>query len=124
DGSWSFAIGEGDYTAVIRAQRQIGQSRIGRELLVEWLPGGTDEASPTRAVAEVRRRPFASYVGSLVWFALEMMLFAIGAIVSWRRPLDRSARIFFWVCVFTVGAYMGGYHWSEIVIARPLIFPF
>ena len=125
DGSWSEPIAEGDYTAVIRAQRKIGQSRRGREILVEWRPeGAADDAPPRSAVAIVQWRPFGTYVWSLVWFAQEIVIFAIGLIVLWRRPNDPSARVFFWLSFATVGAYMGGYHWSEIVIARPLIFLF
>ncbi|QDV34334.1 sigma 54-interacting transcriptional regulator [Tautonia plasticadhaerens] len=125
DGSWSFDIEQGDYTAVIRAQRRIGESARGREVRVDWIPaGGPIDGEPVRAVAKVRSRPIATYVWSFVWLALELVLFGIGGIVSWRRPNDRAARVFFWLCVVTVGAYMGGYHWSEIVINRPLIFGF
>ena len=42
----------------------------------------------------------------------------------WKRPRDESARIFFWLCVATVGAFMGGYHWSRLVVHQPLIFLF
>jgi DNA-binding NtrC family response regulator len=44
--------------------------------------------------------------------------------VYWRRPRDEAAQLFFWLCVFTVGAFMGGYHWYRIVVYRPLIFLF
>ncbi|WP_235905356.1 sigma 54-interacting transcriptional regulator [Tautonia marina] len=128
DGAWSIELADNDYTAVIRAQRQIGQTAPGSTLLVEWLPldweGDRSDRGPIQALAEVRLRPFGMYVWSLVWFAQEMVIFALGAIVLWRRPNDRSARVFFWLCVFTVGAFMGGYHWSEIVSDRLLIFPF
>ena len=125
DGSWSESISEGDYTAIIRAQRRIGQSRRGEAIQVDWrAEGASDDAEVRSAVAIVRWRPFGTYVWSLVWFAQEMVIFAIGLLVLWRRPNDPSARVFFWLSFATVGAYMGGYHWSEIVIARPLIFLF
>ena len=125
DGSWSFDIEEGDYTAVIRAQRRIGESDRDRAVRVDWIPArGPIEGGPVSAIAVVRSRPIATYVWSFVWLALELVLFGIGVTVSWRRPNDRAARVFFWLCVVTVGAYMGGYHWSEIVINRPLIFGF
>ncbi|MEW4568174.1 sigma 54-interacting transcriptional regulator [Tautonia sp. JC769] len=127
DDSWSIDIADNDYTAVIRAQRQIGQTAPDAILQVEWVPldeDGREVGEPVRALAKVRQRPFGMYVWSLVWFAQEMVIFALGALVLWRRPNDRSARVFFWLCVFTVGAFMGGYHWSEIVSYRALIFPF
>src|SRR3954452_88361 len=53
-----------------------------------------------------------------------MLIFAVGARVYWKRPHDSSARLFFWLCVVTVGAYMGGYHWTEIVVEPELIYSF
>src|SRR5262249_36479552 len=32
--------------------------------------------------------------------------------------------LFFAVCIVTVGAFMGGYHWTEIVAEPALIYPF
>ena len=52
------------------------------------------------------------------------MIFAIGARVFWKRPDDDSAQLFFAVCIVTVGAFMGGYHWTEIVTQPWLIYPF
>ncbi|MEO6808266.1 MAG: sigma 54-interacting transcriptional regulator [Isosphaeraceae bacterium] len=66
----------------------------------------------------------STYIWSLVWFVQEMLIFVVGARVVWKRPRDASARLFFWLCVVTVGAFMGGYHWSQIVVHRPLIFGF
>ncbi len=53
-----------------------------------------------------------------------MLIFAIGARVFWKRPDDESAQLFFAVCIVTVGAFMGGYHWTEIVTEPGLIYPF
>src|SRR5208282_4829065 len=47
-----------------------------------------------------------------------------GASRFWKRPDDVSARLFFVLCLVTVGAYMGGYHWTEIVVRPALIYPF
>ncbi len=51
-------------------------------------------------------------------------MFAVGAIVLWKRPEDRSAAQFFWLCIVSFGAYMGGYHWSRIVTQPVLILGF
>ncbi len=75
-------------------------------------------------MVRVERRPISVYLASLLWFLQELSIFAIGARVFWTRPRDDSARLFFWLCVVTVGAFMGGYHWSEIVIYPPLIYIF
>ena len=42
----------------------------------------------------------------------------------WKRPDDVSAKLFFAVCIVTVGAFMGGYHWTEIVTEPLLIYAF
>jgi transcriptional regulator with GAF, ATPase, and Fis domain len=50
---------------------------------------------------------------SFLWFFLKLFLFSVGAIVFWKRPGDEAAAQFFLLCVVTLGAYMGGYHWSH-----------
>ena len=52
---------------------------------------------------------------SVLWFLLKIGLFVVGAIVFWKRPEDHSAAQFFVLCLVTIGAYMGGYHWLYIV---------
>ena len=78
----------------------------------------------TRREAVVRYPPTRTYVWSCVWFLQELLIFGVGARVFWKRPGDVSARLFFVLCLVTVGAYMGGYHWTEIVVRPALIYPF
>jgi transcriptional regulator with PAS, ATPase and Fis domain len=66
----------------------------------------------------IDRLPSEELIPSIVWFFLKIGLFAIGAVVFWKRPNDQAAAQFFLLCIFTVGAYMGGYHWARIA-ARP-----
>ncbi|HWE37916.1 MAG TPA: sigma 54-interacting transcriptional regulator [Isosphaeraceae bacterium] len=110
-----------EYTDYVKALYRAHQ-RIGDWVQVRWRDAGDGNGK----VGEVRvaRRSLGTYVWSLIWFLQEMGIFYVGARVFWRRPGDESARRFFWLCVATVGAFMGGYHWSEIVIYPPLIFPF
>ena len=76
----------------------------------------TRRRTVARGPCEVDYPPTRSYVWSCVWFLQELLIFAIGARVFWKRPNDDSARLFFLLCIVTVGAYMGGYHWTEIVV--------
>src|SRR5579864_2930592 len=105
-----------DYVALLRDLR----SKIDQSVRVEWTHAGTRK----QAVALVRLPPLGTYIWSFVWFVQEMIIFGIGALVFWKRPHDESARLFFWLCIMTVGAYMGGYHWSEIVVDPFLIYLF
>jgi transcriptional regulator with GAF, ATPase, and Fis domain len=70
------------------------------------------------------RPPLASLAPSVLWFFLKAGLFVVGALVFWNRPGDRSAAQFFWLCIVTFGAYMGGYHWSRIITQPVLLLVF
>ena len=109
------------YTDYVRILRGLS-SQVGKEVPVSWRDRETGKV--LSAVARVRSRQSSTYLWSLVWFAQELVIFMIGARVFWKRPRDESARVFFWLCVMTVGAYMGGYHWTEIVVEPLLIYPF
>ncbi|MDG3007131.1 sigma 54-interacting transcriptional regulator [Paludisphaera mucosa] len=111
----------GDYAAYIAAIRGLS-GRVGDSVNVRWMNGQTGRLH--EASAEVRFMPQSSYIWSFIWFLQEMLIFAVGARVFWRRPNDDSARLFFMLCIVTVGAFMGGYHWTEIVGQPWLIYPF
>src|SRR5207237_383147 len=64
--------------------------------------------------------PLREMVPSVLWFVLKGMLFLVGALVYWKRPGDASAAQFYLLCVVTLCAYMGGYHWSHIT-PQPLL---
>ena len=63
----------------------------------------------------VQNLPLADVSLSLVWFFLQLGIFAVGALAIWRRPFDRSARLFFAMCVVTLAAFVGGFHWWVVV---------
>ena len=107
-----------DYVAALRDLRH----QIGEQVNVAWRP--VEDGPIRRGVATVARRPVQAYVWSGLWFFQEMAIFGVGVLVFWKRPRDESARLFFWLCLVTVGAYMGGYHWTEIVVEPSLIYPF
>ncbi len=110
-----------NYTDYVRAMRRLGQ-QVGQTIDVTWMDH--DGGEIRTAQARVGYRPLGTYLWSLIWFLQEMLIFAVGGLVFWKRPQDASARLFFWLCIVTVGAYMGGYHWTEIVVEPALIYPF
>jgi transcriptional regulator with GAF, ATPase, and Fis domain len=63
-------------------------------------------------------------VPSILWFFLKIGLFGVGAIVFWKRPDDRSAKQFFLLCICSLGAYIGGYNWSQIITQPVLLITF
>jgi transcriptional regulator with GAF, ATPase, and Fis domain len=117
----SIVLRQGSYSDYIQALRGL-TDQVGRAVEVTWKDSRSQEIHSARAV--VRYPPTRSYVWSCVWFLQELLIFAVGARVFWKRPGDVSARLFFVLCLVTVGAYMGGYHWTEIVVRPALIYPF
>jgi transcriptional regulator with GAF, ATPase, and Fis domain len=83
---------------------------------------GTRQAFTTWC--RVRYLPPEEWIPSVVWFILKLGLFTVGALVYWKRPTDPSATQFFLLCIVTLGAYMGGYHWSLIAGQLALILVF
>jgi transcriptional regulator with GAF, ATPase, and Fis domain len=68
--------------------------------------------------------PLEQLIPSVLWFFLKLGLFAIGALVFWKRPTDASAAQFFLLCIVTLGAYVGGYHWTRIATHPTLLLVF
>lgn len=64
--------------------------------------------------------PLDALLPSFCWLVLRLGLLVVAAIVWWQRPLDTPACAFFWLCVVSFGAFLGGYHWSRIV-TQPLL---
>jgi transcriptional regulator with GAF, ATPase, and Fis domain len=116
-----YRMHEGIYADYLRAMRGL-DGRVGQTVEVTWRDQETGEIHSTGAV--VGYPPARTYFWSCVWFLQELLIFGIGARVFWKRPDDDSAQWFFVLCIVTVGAYMGGYHWAEIVVEPALIYPF
>jgi transcriptional regulator with GAF, ATPase, and Fis domain len=111
-------VGYSDY---IRAMRDL-RHRVGETIEVRWQDQATRAVHSARV--GVQKPPGSTYFWSGVWFLQELLIFLIGARVFWKRPNDESARLFFVLCIVTVGAFMGGYHWTEIVVEPWLIYLF
>ena len=109
------------YPAFVEATRMI-RHRVGESVEVDWVSGRDGSRHSSRAT--VRLRPFRAYAWSLLWLAPELAIFIVAARVFWKRPGDESSQLFFWLCMVTIGAYIGGYHWTEIVIEPVLIYLF
>lgn len=73
---------------------------------------------------EVKPPTFGSLALSLIWFVLQLGIFGVGALACWTRPYDRSARLFFAMCIVTSAAFVAGYHWWVIVSSIWLLIPF
>jgi transcriptional regulator with GAF, ATPase, and Fis domain len=92
-----------------------------RVVRVTWKRAG--ETGPESGVVWLRlgRSPVETLVPGILWFFLNIGLFVVGALVHWKRPEDGPSGLFFLLCLVTLGAFMGGYHWSRIVTQSVLI---
>jgi transcriptional regulator with GAF, ATPase, and Fis domain len=68
--------------------------------------------------------PIQELIPSLLWFFLKATLLFLGAWHWWRRPKDPAAEQFYLMSLVTVGAFIGGYHWSLLVSQPPLLIVF
>lgn len=68
--------------------------------------------------------PIGESALTFLWFLLELLIFGVGLLAFWSRPFDRSARLFFAMCLATLGAFVGGFHWWIIVGSLWLTVPF
>ena len=83
-----------------------------------------DATNTGTILCELKQFPLGKLVPSLIWLFLKGSLFVIGVLVYWKRPDDEAARRFYILCVITLGAYIGGYHWSHIVTHPALLVVF
>ena len=60
----------------------------------------------------------------MLWLLLKIGLFSVGVLVYWNRPSDGAAAQFFVLCVVSLGAFVGGYHWARIVTQPVLLVVF
>jgi transcriptional regulator with GAF, ATPase, and Fis domain len=94
----------------------------------KWVRVGFQRAADPNQVGEVfcriGRPPIETVVPSILWFFLKAGLFLVGALVFWNRPDDRSAMQFFMLCIVTFNAFMGGFHWQQIVTQPVLLLVF
>ena len=85
---------------------------------------GDPEGQVRSVWLRVGQTPPETLVPSILWLVLKMGLFLVGALVFWKRPGDASAVHFFLLCIVSLGAFIGGYHWMRIVTQPVLLLVF
>jgi hypothetical protein len=91
-----------------------------RVVRVEYERGEGADAERGVAWCQLGRSPLGTFVPSILWFSLNIGLFVVGALGYWKRPDDRPAARFFWLCTISLGAFIGGYHWFQI-LTQPIL---
>jgi transcriptional regulator with GAF, ATPase, and Fis domain len=72
----------------------------------------------------VGRPALSGLVPTVIWFVLELAVFAIAAFVYWNRSSNPAARQFFIMTAVFIAAFMGGYHWWRLMYSPPLLIGF
>ncbi|MBW3541208.1 MAG: sigma-54-dependent Fis family transcriptional regulator [Planctomycetes bacterium] len=93
-----------------------------RWVRIEFRPVGSDKAASD--YLRVQSLPLSEVGPTFLWFVLQLGIFAVGGLAWWRRPFDRSARVFFAMCVVTLCAFVGGFHWWILASSPWLTAPF
>ena len=116
---WLLKIGD-DPSKLTAAPSFLEVENNDRLVKVEFVHDG--QAQITHVI--VQSLPFSEILLTLVWFLLQLGISAVGALAVWNRPFDRPARLFFAMCVVTLGAFVGGFHWWVISGSLWLNIPF
>jgi transcriptional regulator with GAF, ATPase, and Fis domain len=116
--------GQGNRTLLSpKGEKLVIESQAGeKRVLVKFRAHDGDE--PQTVWLPLRRFPLSELLPSILWCTLKLGLFSIGALVFWKRPTDPSAAQFFLLCIVTLVAFMGGYHWARIATEPGLLLPF
>lgn len=93
-----------------------------RWVRIEYIRPGTSDR--VTSAVKLQSVPSGEIGVTLIWFMLQLLIFAVGAIAFWSRPFDEAARRFFAMCTATLGAFVGGFHWSMIAGSFWLTLPF
>ena len=93
-----------------------------RWVRIEYIRPGTSDR--VTSAVKLQSVPSGEIGVTLIWFMLQLLIFSVGAIAFWSRPFDEAARRFFAMCTATLGAFVGGFHWSMIAGSFWLTLPF
>lgn len=68
--------------------------------------------------------PTSEITLSVVWLLLELAIGSVAVLAYWYRPYDESAALFCAMCLVSLGAFIGGFHWWVVAESFWLAFPF
>ncbi len=112
---------------LLEYDRHLGElvERDGQRLVrVKYLRSGPAGPQLISAWLPLRSIAWEEVLQTLIWFLLMFGIFSVGALAFWSRPFDRQARVFFGMCIVTLGGFVGGYHWWLIAGSLWLTIPF
>ena len=89
-----------------------------RKVEILFEPAAAKE--PRRSYLTIRSVPLREFGLTLLWFLCQLGIFLVGVLAFWQRPFDRSARLFYCMCIVAMGAFVGGFHWW-VIAANPLL---
>lgn len=79
---------------------------------------------PQQAWIVVQSPPVGEMALSILWLIPHLVILLVAGGACWNRPFDRSAQIFYLMCVITMVAYVGGFHWWTAANSSWFVWPF
>ncbi|HEX6983909.1 MAG TPA: hypothetical protein VF170_00970, partial [Planctomycetaceae bacterium] len=99
-----------------------------RRRLVEVLFNSVDDSGRIGNLkscwVEIQSVPTEELLLSFLWLVPHLGILLVAGAALWQRPFDRAARLFYVMCLVTIGAYVGGFHWWTVANSAWLTFPF
>lgn len=93
------------------------------ERLVELqfrVPASSQPDLVNRVYVPVRPVPIYDISLTIIWFVCQLAILSVAFTAYWIRPFDRIAQNFCLMCCFSMGAFVGGFHWWMLV-GNPLL---
>lgn len=93
------------------------------ERLVELqfrVPSSAKPDLVNRVYVPVRPVPIFDVSLTIIWFVCQLAILSVALTAYWHRPFDRIAQNFCLMCCFSMGAFVGGFHWWMLV-GNPLL---
>lgn len=98
---------------------------VGRARYVEVEFTRPGQSASYRTWVLVQNAPLRGLVLTFVWMLIQLGMFAVGALGYWNRPFDRAARLFYAICMLTVGVVVGCSYWwvlaGTVWLSIPLV---
>ncbi len=133
DGSAHDQLAVGDRLMTWDGQPIRSSIDLARQLLAPELRARPFVEIQTYSMASARQQtfnlplapaPWSESIFTWSWLLLTLTILGLAGVALWRRPFDRSARVFFGMCLVTMGAFVGGFHWWLLSGSLWLTLPF
>lgn len=95
-----------------------------RMLQVEFLRPDSTGTETQLTYIDLHSFPLDELAITLVLFLVQLIILCAGGVAAWNQPNSRPTTLFFSMCIASIGAYVGGFHWWSLAGSPWLNLPF